>query len=110
MTRREPLFVLRDGTRVVRTSGWGERLRHVSFVEGCHGLVCRWMRRDEIRVEKMLDRRDECAVAIHEVTEHRKMRHDGWPYARAHAWANRVESGARRSGRPCEVLRRLVVR
>jgi hypothetical protein len=65
LIRREPLFVLRGGTRVVRVSSWQARLRHVEFVEGGHGRVYPWIPRREIRIEKMLDRHDECAVAVH---------------------------------------------
>ncbi len=109
MIRKEPLFVLRDGTRVVRVSGWGARLERVEFVEGGHGLVYPWIRsRNEIRVERMLDRRDECANAVHEILEHQAMKYRRWGYDRAHAMANRVEQRIRRRGRPCEYLRRLV--
>lgn len=102
------MFVLRDGTRVVRVSGWGARLENVKFVEGGHGHVYPWIPRREIRVEKMLDRRDECAIAVHEIVEHQVMRHRGWRYLSAHDLANRVEQRIRRQGRPCAFLRRLV--
>lgn len=110
MIRREPLFVLRDGTRVVRVSGWAARLERVEFVEGGHGFVYPWIPRDEIRVERMLDRRDECAIAVHEILEHQVMKHRRWGYDRAHAMANRVEQRIRRAGRPCEHLRMMVGR
>ena len=108
MIGKRHLFTLQDGTRVYRVSGTTVRKRHVEFVQGGHGLVYRWIPKTEIWIERMSDRKDECAILFHEVKENRLMRYHGLKYEAAHKIANFDEQRIRRTGtNACKLVRRV---
>jgi len=96
--RIRSLGSLPDGTKIVEVDGPCIRRSHVEFIQGGHGRVYRWIGKNTILVERMRDRQDECAIALHEITEHQDMKYRGLKYERAHAIANRQETAFRRSG------------
>ena len=61
------------------------------YTEGGHGYVYRWVPKDQIWVEKDLDRRELPFIVSHEYIELRLMRDQGIDYDTAHSICSRVE-------------------
>jgi hypothetical protein len=83
------LFVVDGGA--IRTH------RDVDFIGGGHHLVYPWIPPGEAWIEQALGD-DGRFIAVHELAEIHQMLTRGWSYEKAHAFANRIEAGARRWG------------
>jgi hypothetical protein len=97
--RRKLVGRLHDGTRVYQASGaCVRRGPDTDFTEGCHHRVdhCKFIPKNEIWVERMIDSDDEKANAAHEISEYLLMRSAKMSYDKAHEHALRVERMLRR--------------
>jgi hypothetical protein len=71
-------------------------LYKTDYTEGGHGYVYRWVPRDEIWIEKDLDRPELPFIVSHEYIELRLMRDTGIDYDKAHEICSRMEFNLRK--------------
>lgn len=86
-----------DGTKVFEVDGgWVRDHHHIDYVEGGHGLCYKYIPKNEIWVEKMLEPEDESYNLIHECIEYILMKYKIiTDYDPAHDATSTIEDMAR---------------